>query len=207
MWDVAIIGGGPAGVASALSVRQLASSAAITLLDDAHPGLRWKPGEVLSPAVTPLLESLDCNSILRELVAQRAALPCYGSHAAWGNSRLESNDFLSSLHGNGWRLDREQFDAALLHHAGNSGTVVRHNTSLIGSFEQADGSWLLQLQTLEGPPECLARFVIDAGGRSARFATQRGSRPGCGDKLGSVCMLFHTAEKRDEFISQEANKE
>ena len=136
MWDVAIVGGGPAGVASALSVRQLSSAAAVILLDDARQPLLWKPGEILSPAVTPLLESLGCDSVLRELVVQGAALASYGSYAAWGSSHLKSNDFLYFLHGNGWRLDREQFDAALLRHAGSVGRESRNVFHGIGYLFQ-----------------------------------------------------------------------
>ena len=96
MLDVAIIGGGPAGAAAALSLRQLIPEATIAIFD-AQRGGRWKPGETLSPGVAQLLQSLGCWPAFEK---ENAALESFGTQAAWGTPELYARDFLYSLRGN-----------------------------------------------------------------------------------------------------------
>lgn len=196
MLDVAIIGGGPAGAAAALSLRQLVPAAAIAIFDARH-GEQWKPGETLSPGAAELLQSLGCWPAFQK---ESAALESFGTQAAWGTPELYARDFLYSLRGNGWRLDRSQFDAMLLDCAGAAGVEVRRGTALRDSTE-VDGTWRLQLRGAE----CCARFVIDASGRSARFAMQRGARPIVGDRLAGVFVLFETPHAGDTLIEAAEN--
>jgi flavin-dependent dehydrogenase len=199
MLDVAIIGGGPAGAAAALSLRQLMSDARIAIFDMGKDG-RWKPGETLSPAAIPLLESLGCGAAFQELREKGEALESFGTRAVWGGEQLYEHDFLYSLQGNGWRLCRARFDAMLLNKAEAAGVEVRRAMGLIDSSEEK-GGWRLQFRD----SECHARFVIDASGRAARFATQRGARPLASDKLGGVFVLFETANAEDTLIEAMEN--
>lgn len=196
MLDVAIIGGGPAGAVAALSLRQLIPDAAITIFD-ARRGERWKPGETLSPGATQLLQSLGCWPAFRR---ENAALESFGTQAAWGNPEVYARDFLYTLRGNGWRLDRSRFDAMLLDCVGAAGVEVRRGTALMDSME-VDGTWRLRLRGIE----CSARFVIDASGRTARFAVQRGARPIVGDRLAGVFVLFETPHAGDTLIEAAEN--
>lgn len=184
-------------MAAALSLRQLTPETAIAIFD-ASSGARWKPGEILSPVAMPLLHSLGCAELLRMALAAEVGLNSYGVEAAWGSSRLYANDFLYSLHGNGWRLDRERFDAMLLNYTETSGIAVLRGAALVESYEDKEG-WLLQLRCIGGKTECRARFVIDASGRAARFALQRGARPTCNDRLAGVFM--HLRANADDAAS------
>jgi len=199
MLDVAIIGGGPAGAAAALSLRQLMPQARVAIFDAGHDG-RWKPGETLSPGATPILESLGCWAAFQKLREEGAALESFGTRAAWGASELYERDFLYSLHGNGWRLNRTRFDAMLLACAEAAGVEVRHGIALIDSAEE-DSGWRLELRG----SECRARFVIDASGRAARFAVQRGARPMPCDRLAGVFVLFEAANAEDTLIEAAEN--
>ena len=199
MLDVAIIGGGPAGVAAALSARQLMIEATITIFDAGHTE-RWKPGETLSPAAMPILESLGCGAALQEAFEQGTAIESFGTQAAWGAPEIHEREFLYSLHGNGWRLDRPRFDALLLDCVRASGVEVRQGVALRGSAEE-DGGWRLQFQR----SAARARFVIDASGRPARFAMQRGARPMCSDKLAGVFVLFNVGSSYDTLIEAAEN--
>ncbi len=199
MLDVAIIGGGPAGAAAALSLRQLVPEAKIAILD-AGKESRWKPGETLSPGATPILESLGCSAALQNLREEGAVLESFGTLAAWGGAEPYEHDFLYSLHGNGWRLDRVRFDAMLLNCAEAAGIQVRHGAQLMDSAE-VDGGWQLELQGAR----CRARFVVDATGRAARFAMQRGAKPLAGDKLAGVFVLYETANAGDTLIEAAEN--
>jgi flavin-dependent dehydrogenase len=195
MLDVAIIGGGPAGVAAALSLRQLISTASIAIFD-ASRGDRWSPGEILPPGVMPILESLGCGSVLQKEFERGAALESFGIQASWGGPQLTTNEFLYSLHGKGWRLDRARFDATLRGCAETTGVQVKRDTILLESHGEK-GGWKLWFRGSGCRDECRARFVIDASGRSSRFAIQRGSRPICSDRLAGSFMLFE-ANKNDD---------
>jgi len=199
MLDVAIIGGGPAGTATALSLRQLVPEAAIAIFDARH-GAQWKPGETLSPVATQLLESLGCWAAFQKLRTENAVQESYGTQAAWGAMESYEREFLYSMHGSGWRLNRARFDAMLMDCAQAAGVEVRSAMALVDSAEE-NGGWRLQLQGATRS----ARFVIDASGRAARFAVQRGARPIRSDRLGGVFVLFQTASEEDTLIEAAEN--
>lgn len=194
MLDVAIIGGGPAGAAAALSLRQLMPAASVAIFD-AGRALRWKPGETLSPGAISTLDSLDCSAAFKTFSETGGALESFGVQAAWGAAEPYEHDFLYSLHGNGWRLDRARFDAMLLGRAESAGAEVQRGMALMDSLEE-DGGWRLRLRGAERS----ARFVIDASGRAARFASQRGARPIASDRLAGVFAFFEGTHPADTLI-------
>ncbi len=183
--DLAIVGGGPAGAAAALSLRQLMPTARVAIFD-AGRMKRWKPGEMLSPAARPLLESLRCWNDLEQSAQTGAALESFGTKSIWGSEAVEEREFLFSKQGNGWRLDRARFDAMLLDRAQAEGVTVHRAATLTGSTEQ-DCGWRLEFagSTAE------SRFVIDCTGRAARFAVGRGAQLQAKDSLGGVFVLFN----------------
>jgi flavin-dependent dehydrogenase len=183
--DVAILGGGPAGVAAALSLRQQLPNAKLAIFD-AGRRLEWKPGETLSPMARPLLESLGCWGELQRSIADGTTLESYGTESAWGSEPVQANPFLFTRHGNGWRLNRTKFDAMMLDLAQDAGVAVHRGATLVGSAEQEEG-WKLELAN--GKAE--AHFAIDATGRTARFAVERrGVRLEPADRLAGVFVLF-----------------
>jgi flavin-dependent dehydrogenase len=184
VFDVAIVGGGPAAAAAALSLREQMPEARVAIFA-AAPTTRWKPGETLSPAARPLLESLGCWAELQRTAEAGGALENYGTESVWGSDALEEREFLFSTHGNGWSLDRAQFDAMLIGRAQVAGAIVHLGAALMESAEE-DSHWRLDLAGATAE----ARFVIDATGRTARFATARGSRLEVKDSLAGVCVLF-----------------
>lgn len=185
--DVAIVGGGPAGAAAALSLRQNMPESQVAIFDAGRRTL-WKPGETLSPTARPLLESLGCWSELQLAAAAGSALESYGTESAWGSECVQASDFLFSQHGSGWRLDRVKFDAMMLKRAEEAGVAVHRGEKLTGSSDQ-DDRWRLEFSG--GSAE--ARFVIDASGRVARFAMERGARLELTDSLAGVFVLFEGA--------------
>jgi flavin-dependent dehydrogenase len=195
MLDVAIIGGGPAGVAAALSARQLMMEASITIFDAGYAE-QWKPGETLSPVAMPILESLGWGAALQKAFEQGTAIESFGTQAAWGAPEIHEREFLYSLHGNGWRLDRKRFDAVLLYCAEAAGIDVRREARLKGSAADDAGQWSLSFEA----GQCRARFVIDATGRAARFAMQRGARISPSDQLAAVFVRFEAENDWDTLI-------
>lgn len=186
--DAAIIGGGPAGAAAAISLRRLMPAAALAIFDSGT-GKRWRPGEVLSPGAASLLQSLGCWP---EFLAG-GFIESFGTRAAWGSAEAHENEFLFGTRGDGWRLDRARFDAMMLERARASGVLVHRGAALTESGVDGAG-WRLRFR---GVAECRARFVIDASGRAAAFAVQRGARHLPDDRLAGVFVLFETALPED----------
>ncbi len=69
----------------------------------------WRVGETLAPGGRTILAGLGCWDS-RAL----GALECYGTARGVGQRPTYDNEFLFSLHGSAWHLDRRAFDAALL---------------------------------------------------------------------------------------------
>jgi flavin-dependent dehydrogenase len=198
--DVAIIGGGPSGAAASLSLRQLLPQAAIALFDSAPAG-KWKPGETLSPTAVPLLQSLGCWPSLHAAFQDGMAAQSFGTQAAWGASHLSEREFLFSLFGNGWRLDRKQFDAALLNSAEAARVEVQREMRLKESAADREGYWRLSFAV----GQYRARFVIDATGRTAWFARQLGTRISLDDRLAGVFVRFEVENEWDTLVEARAS--
>lgn len=192
MLDAAIIGGGPAGAAAAISLRQLMPHGAIAIFDAGVPEQdAWRPGETLAPGATSILQSLGCWEAFRSA----GFLESFGTRSAWGSSEPYENEFLFSMRGSGWRLDRARFNQLLRSCAGAAGVQIHHEAPLRGC-EYADAVWHLQFPK----HEFRARFVIDATGRSASFAVQAGAQRVADDKLAGVFVLFESKEAGDTLI-------
>src|SRR5262245_9204529 len=141
--DAAIIGGGPAGTAAALALRQLMPTGTIAIFYR-DSGSIWRGGEVLAPGARAILEPLGCWPAFLEC----GFLESFGTRAAWGSAECHENEFLFSLRGNGWRLERKQFDAMLLRCALERGVTVHHNGALLDSAAVGSG-WKLAFRNFE----------------------------------------------------------
>lgn len=178
--DVAIVGGGPAGCATGLSLRSHAPglSAAVVEASD-YGGLRI--GETLPPPSRRLLEHLGVWETFRK----QGHREVYGTAAAWGGAAPQENDFVFNTWGVGWHLDRAAFDAMLAEEAERRGVIVLRDTRLLAS-ERIDG-WRL---SLSNGKELRARFVVDATGSAAAFARRQGARFAASDRLASFARFF-----------------
>jgi flavin-dependent dehydrogenase len=177
--DVAVIGGGPAGAATALALKRAGRTAVIIeRLDSARP----RVGETLPPAVRISLESLGLWSEF----ANAGHVPSAGNRSAWGSNELRDRDFIFSPYGSGWHLDRQRFDAMLQDAAVSAGVLLLRGTTLTAYDSLPDGGWRLHLK---GPAECssvTSRFVVDASGRAAVFAQQCGVKRHLLDRMIGV---------------------
>ena len=181
-FDVAIIGGGPAGASAALTLRKRPDLR--VCVPEAAPGPRRKVGESLSPGVRSLIGYLG----VWDSVTDGQSLDLWGSEAAWGSDTMVSLDYIHTLHGSGWSLDRARFDRSLLDAADTAGAEVMRGTRVTGLRREGEG-WSL---SLDGPEafSIRARYVIDAAGRASPWSAKAGFQRKRHDNLVAATRWF-----------------
>jgi flavin-dependent dehydrogenase len=180
-----VIGGGPAGAVAALT---LARSGVVVALLEAGASRHPAVGETLPPAVRPVLDRLD----MRAKVAADGYLPSLGAWSAWGDSEPWGRDFMFNRFGHGWHLDRRRFDASLREAARSAGARLSIGASVVASAPLAGGGFRINLA--DGG-EITAPIVLDASGRSASFARQRGIRRHAVDRM--VALVGYAVRRAD----------
>lgn len=192
-FDVAIIGGGPAGTAAALTLCKR-HDISVTVLERgayAEP----KVGESLSPGVRGLLQYLD----LWERFEQEQRLSLLGSEAAWGSDTLGTMDFILTLHGAGWALDRQCFEQMMADEVARRGVQLQTETTVATCHY--DGTvWHLDL----GNRAITARYVIDAAGRTSRFSLRDGAHRQRNDTLTAISTRLPRAADTQQMTRVEA---
>lgn len=176
--DVAILGGGPAGAAAALTLRRYCRHLHTILIDPEDPDLRV--GETLPPSVLPLFDYLG----LRPSFLAQGWIPATGTESAWGARTALRRESVFSRQGPGWHIDRQRFDRWLRDAAVAAGAEWRR-TRLVAA-DRTDTGWNLQLES--GDLGC--RIAVDATGRAARFARLAGARRHACDALIGTLWWF-----------------
>ena len=192
-YDVAILGGGPAGTATGLELKRNEPGLRV-LLVEAEVSSGWQIGETLAPGARQLLNGLGC---WRE-VSRDGVLEGVQSQASWGSDRLHAHAFMFSLRGSAWHLDRARFNESLRAAAEAAGVEVWRGTRFLSAASGSEG-WRLSLsrqsQSVNQTVNVGARFVADATGRSASFALSQGSRRCLADRLVAVAAVVRLRDQ------------
>lgn len=187
-FDIAILGGGPAGLATAIALKRHAPAHSVAVLAR-QPAPKKKIGETLPPGARSVLAALG----LWEAFAAAGHAPTHASRAAWGSAEPYDNEFILHPDQRGWLLDRPRFDARLVAEARALGVVVCEEA---GSFEcervPARDAWRVHYSDTASPKtELTARFLVDATGRAALLAERQGATRIADDRLVAISRVFH----------------
>lgn len=168
MVDGAVIGGGPAGAATALRLRQAGRS---VILFEAQRFPRFHIGESLLPRGNQLLRELG---VLEAVQAAGFTLKRGAEFTTPRRERSVENVFaegyLPDLEA-AFQVDRARFDALLLQAAKAAGADVREGHRVL-SMETEAGGWTLKVRDAADGRVTLhrARFLVDASGRRQMVA-------------------------------------
>jgi flavin-dependent dehydrogenase len=187
--DVAILGGGPAGAATALALTRRGYSAAVIERSNYD---NTRIGETLPPAVQPVLASLG---VWDQFLAEKYS-PSYGIRSAWGQDYLYDNDFIFNPYGTGWHVDRARFDSMLARNVEHAGTKLYRRAQLMSCAEDGVGLWVIEFACEGGRKSFRAKFVVDATGRKSMLACRQGAKRITCDRLIGVVCFFSSGSRQ-----------
>lgn len=165
-FDVLIIGGGPAGTATALTVLKKAGISVGMIEQSDYSESRI--GEVLSPGMRNMLEYFNVWDEFKD----QHALDAFSSQSVWGQEELSTTDYLFTIHGSGWHLDRVAFDKMLADKFTALGGELFLNTKYI-SAKEVDNTWHINVKRETVSETIKAKYVVDATGRKGLFASKQ----------------------------------
>jgi len=164
MYDVAIIGGGPAG-STAATLLARAGRRVVVCEREKFP--RFHIGESLLPVSMKTFTRLGVH----EKFERAGFLKKYGGEMASAccdmGVKFYFKDGYRSQTESSYQVPRAEFDQLLLDHAAENGAEVREQTAVRG-VEFFDDRVELKVQSKSVAPEKItARYVIDASGRQS----------------------------------------
>src|SRR5262245_36141256 len=177
-YDVAVVGGGPAGLATALTLVRDGLDVIVIERSD-YRSLRV--GQHVAPGTKPLLGALGLSSLFES----GRHVSCPGIRSVWGTSKPADRDYLFHPNGEGMNLSRPDFDSNLAAIAARLGARIV-TSARISAITRSRGSWDISFQHEAQTSGIRCAAVIDATGRAASVAKRVGATPIVYDELVGV---------------------
>jgi flavin-dependent dehydrogenase len=187
--DVVVVGGGPAGVAAALTLHE--HGLRVEVVERTHY-TEVRLGETLPPTVQMSLVKAG----LWEAFLAQAPRPAHGVRSHWGSAQPMDRSFLFNPYGDGWHIDRRLFDSALARVARAHGIRVTVGARAVFRRDPTGTGWLVDLVgDTRGAAKCTgagsvsprrARWLVLAAGRRSPAVAALGTRNLVLDRLVAV---------------------
>jgi flavin-dependent dehydrogenase len=182
-FDVAMIGGGPAG---ATAGRRLAEWGYSVLIlnrpEDRTPSL----AESLPPSIRKLFRSLGIQDAVDKASFYRSS----GNMVWWGEPQARAEKFPGPPSAWGYQVQRSEFDRLLLDLAEAAGALVDRGAIVRGvDLEGSDGV-RLEYESAGVIAEASARFVLDCSGRAGVIARRAYRRKEPGYSTLALCGVW-----------------
>ncbi|UYO92246.1 NAD(P)/FAD-dependent oxidoreductase [Pollutimonas sp. M17] len=171
-WDVVIVGAGPAGAATAITLAKFGQR---VLLLEERTSPSFKLGESLPPTSIGLVKHF-----LGELDGPEQNLPglfrTAGNVSLWASEQADIADFFFTLTGFGLCVERLAFDEALRSKAASAGAALLKGVRFESCMRLTDPlfNWQLTLRSEKQSERHRARYLVDCSGRRAVVARALG---------------------------------
>ncbi|MBO3697351.1 NAD(P)/FAD-dependent oxidoreductase [Roseivirga sp. E12] len=165
-YNVSIIGGGPAGVATAI---MLAARGVSHCIIEAQPEPTAKAGEALPPSARPLFRQLG----IEDLLQHTSHSPYYGNMSCWGSNEFVQEEFIHHLHGHGYLLNRQHFESQLQSLMQKQATKF-YSAYRLQHVEPANPGIKIEIANGVCSKSITSDFVVDATGRKASVCRRLG---------------------------------
>jgi flavin-dependent dehydrogenase len=200
---IAILGGGPAGTATALSLLKSLRS------EPNYQSEQWqvrifnaprhndfRVGESIPPAATTILKRLG----VADIVQNNIHIKCPGSISKWNGDKVQHNDFILDLEGLGYHLNREKFEQQLLQHVVKAGGIVHQGWRFIETSTDKMNTELLFSNQDKQVKKINADFVVDATGKASVYAKHLNVCRNSFDDVTFIC-AFIDIPKQAEILN------
>ena len=187
--DVVVLGGGPAGTATALALA-LGGHSTVVVERSGYEGERG--GETLPPAVKHLLGSFG----IWDRFVEQGHLPSFGVVSAWGDAERHENESILNPYGAGWNIRRAAFDAWLADVAQEAGVRCLRQARLTSLGRNPGTGWRVDVACAECNVQLRARVLVDATGRASTVARRLGAARLTSDRLIG-CIAFYDGNLPD----------
>lgn len=165
--DVIVVGGGPAGAATAVFLKQRGHD--VLLLDEARFPRDKVCGEGVSPEAWRLLAALGADAAVQALGPH----PLQGMAITAPDGTCFRGDYRGAERP-GFAIRRERFDRVLLERAREAGVKVREGTKATGLLMRDGAVKGVIAVNGDGPERLRARVVVGADGRRSVVARRLG---------------------------------